>query len=89
MKRSRLFSAALAIAALASLVPAGGAYSQDWPTRPVRLVVPFPPGISDLIARLLAQRLGAKFGQPFVRDRSKINPAAKSRRTAWGPRSGA
>jgi tripartite-type tricarboxylate transporter receptor subunit TctC len=39
----------------------------SWPTRPVRVIVPFPPGgTTDFIARLVSQRLGAVFAQPFV-----------------------
>jgi len=39
----------------------------SWPARPVRVVVPFSPGGSnDVLARALAERLGAGFGQPFV-----------------------
>jgi tripartite-type tricarboxylate transporter receptor subunit TctC len=39
----------------------------SWPSRPVRVVVPFSPGGSnDVLARALAERLGAAFGQPFV-----------------------
>ncbi len=43
--------------------------AQTWPQRPVRLVVPLPPGSgSDLLARGLAQRLTALWGQPVVVD---------------------
>ena len=43
------------------------ARAQDWPGRPVTLVVPWAPGGSnDVAARLLAPQLEARFGQPFV-----------------------
>jgi tripartite-type tricarboxylate transporter receptor subunit TctC len=43
------------------------AAAQSFPTRPIRLIVPFPPaGITDLSARLVAEGLRAKFGQPVI-----------------------
>ncbi|CAN5551873.1 tripartite tricarboxylate transporter substrate binding protein [soil metagenome] len=51
----------------ATLSPAFAA--DPWPSRPVRMVVPFPAGgSSDAVARLIAQRLSEKFGQQFVVD---------------------
>jgi tripartite-type tricarboxylate transporter receptor subunit TctC len=43
------------------------ATAQDWPTRSTRVVVPFGPGSTpDLVARLIADHLQKKLGQPFV-----------------------
>ena len=42
-------------------------YAQSYPTRAVHLIVPFPAGgPSDILARLIAQALSARLGQPFV-----------------------
>ena len=43
------------------------ASAQSWPARPVRVVVPFPPGgASDALARTVAQKMAEQLGQPFV-----------------------
>jgi len=59
-----------ALAALAALLASGiAAAAQDFPVRPVRMVVPFPPGAaSDFLARTLGQRLGETWGQQIVID---------------------
>jgi tripartite-type tricarboxylate transporter receptor subunit TctC len=58
--------AAVAIGA-ALLAMSGLAAAQAWPSKPVRLIVPFPPGGgNDVIARAVAQKLGDRLGQPVV-----------------------
>jgi tripartite-type tricarboxylate transporter receptor subunit TctC len=43
------------------------AYAQDWPARPVKIVVPYGPGgISDVLARITADRLSEMLGQRFI-----------------------
>ena len=59
------FARALALAAGCSL--AGVCAAQDWPTRPVRVVVPFAPGGPvDIIARIVGAKLSDAFGQQFI-----------------------
>jgi tripartite-type tricarboxylate transporter receptor subunit TctC len=56
--------AALLLLAAAANTPVCAA---EWPERPIHFIVPFPPGSSsDIVARIVAQGLGAKLGQTFV-----------------------
>ena len=60
----RVLCAALSLLILAG---AGGAKAQTYPSRPITLVVPFPPGGStDAAARIMAERMRVPLGQPVV-----------------------
>jgi tripartite-type tricarboxylate transporter receptor subunit TctC len=59
----------LAVAAALLLVLAPRTFADDYPNRPVRLIIPFPPGGSnDVVGRLVAQQLSAKLGQQVYVD---------------------
>ncbi|HEY6705744.1 MAG TPA: tripartite tricarboxylate transporter substrate-binding protein, partial [Xanthobacteraceae bacterium] len=61
----RLGSIIRAAALLAAC--AAAARASEWPQRPIRLIVPFPAGAStDIIARILAQKMGQQLGQQIV-----------------------
>jgi len=63
----RKFEAARAAVALWSCIACFAALAQDYPSRPVRVVVPSAPGGGfDLVGRVLAQKLGEQTGQAFV-----------------------
>jgi len=64
--RRRLNLAALGLAATLAAAPVC-AQTSDWPSRPIQMVVPFPPGSSpDTLARMIAEPLSEKLGQPIV-----------------------
>lgn len=91
MKQVRIFSFAatlLAAAALASSIPANaqGAY----PNRPIKFVVPYAPGgLPDTVARIFAQRLGDKLGQPVIVDnRPGANGVVAAQAIATAPKDG-
>lgn len=60
----RLLFALICIGWLPFSAPA----APDYPLRPVRMIVLFPPGGSDTVARMLGQKLAERMGQPFVID---------------------
>ena len=63
-RRQVLAAAAAGLAALA--LPAGAA---SWPERPIKIIVPYPPGgITDIVGRSIGERLSAALGQPVVVD---------------------
>jgi tripartite-type tricarboxylate transporter receptor subunit TctC len=65
IKGRRGVAALLALIALASAPTT--AFSQAWPTKPVTIIVPFPPGgNTDTMARMLAQKFTERFGQNFL-----------------------
>jgi tripartite-type tricarboxylate transporter receptor subunit TctC len=81
---------AIRLAFLAALVTASGAVAQEWPQRPVKIVVPYAAGgNSDEIGHLLAQRLGKTLGQPFVMEnRAGASGAIAAEAVARSPADG-
>ena len=67
--RSLLVKAAGVLLALTTLAPAVPAAAQQYPTKPIRLIIPFPPGGSnDVVGRLIATQLSEKLGRQVIVD---------------------
>jgi len=55
------------LCAAAGIALAAGAWAQDWPAKPVKIIVPFAPGgTADTLGRLVAQKLAEDYKQSFV-----------------------
>jgi len=76
--------------ALLLLLFAGTALAQPYPTRPVKLIVPFPPGgNTDIVGRLLAQKLSDSFGQQvYVENRGGAGGTIGAEAAAKSPNDG-
>src|SRR3954471_18922693 len=58
---------ATVIASFAVMATSSNPPAQSWPTRPIRLILPFPPGgATDVIGRTVGQPLSLRLGQPVV-----------------------
>ncbi|AVP58622.1 tripartite tricarboxylate transporter substrate binding protein BugE [Pulveribacter suum] len=67
--RRTLLSTLAACAAAAAFAPLANAQAGDYPSRPIKLIVPFAPGGStDMVARMLADKMTQVLGQPVVVD---------------------
>jgi tripartite-type tricarboxylate transporter receptor subunit TctC len=67
MKLARRQFLHLAVGAVALPAVSRVASAQSYPTRPVRIIVGYPPGgVSDIFARLVGQRLSDLLGQSFI-----------------------
>ena len=79
MNRSTCIAAVLALAGPV----AGTTCAQSYPTKPIRLVLPFPPGGStDIVARLVGQKVSEAWGQQVIVDNRPV-PAVTWQQKRW------
>ena len=99
MKSQKVMLLAATFAALISIAAVLPAGAQDYPSRVVKIIVPFPPGGNpDLAARLVAQRMSVDFGQSVIVENkpgangsigaSDVAKARPDGYTCWSPISG-
>jgi tripartite-type tricarboxylate transporter receptor subunit TctC len=71
MRRRSLNLASLSAAVICATMTCAptGAWAQGYPNKPVRLIVPFAPGgTTDIVARVVSEKMGAALGQPMIVD---------------------
>ena len=66
-RRTAIHLALLAALGASSVFASTPASAQAWPTKPIRLLVPFPPGgTTDIVARIVSDKLSKELGQPVI-----------------------
>src|SRR5262245_54374494 len=87
---ARLRVAAALLLALTTAVAATAAAAEDYPTKPVRMIIPFPPGaINDTVGRMIATPLSARLGkQVIVENRSGAGGVIGTEIAANAPKDG-
>ncbi|MGA0572261.1 Bug family tripartite tricarboxylate transporter substrate binding protein [Variovorax sp. VNK109] len=87
LSRRQVLGAGIA-SGLASIAP--GAFAQEWPTRPVRMIVPFSAGgAADTSARTVGQRISEALGQPLtIENRTGGNAVVAATAVLGAPRDG-
>jgi tripartite-type tricarboxylate transporter receptor subunit TctC len=87
---SEAFSRRTVLATLGLALAGGAAHAESWPTRPLRLVIPFPPGGStDIVGRLIGDKLAQGLGQAVVvENRSGAGGTVGSEYVAKAPADG-
>jgi len=55
------------LCAVAGTILSAGAAAQAWPSKPIRMIIPYPPGgATDILGRLISQKLSPMLGQPVL-----------------------
>jgi tripartite-type tricarboxylate transporter receptor subunit TctC len=90
MARSFGWRAAIALAIVAALITSAAAQAQDWPARPIKLLVGFGAGGgTDIAARIVGQALSEVLGQPVVvENRVGVGGTMAANAVATGPKDG-
>lgn len=74
---------------IGALCAGQGAIAEDWPTQPVRIVLPYPPGgASDVTARLLGQKMGRPDTSVVIENRPGANGIIANEAVAKSPADG-